>query len=180
MLDQILEELRLDSKLCKIDRGYKCGPEFGVVIGFTEEVVAVRKYDRDGLYDGLKVFLKSDIETLLYSGNEIAAITKFIQNRGDRLDKVEVDCSGFDRFIESACNTYGYVSVNIERDPIRFIGPVIGYDDDYLQIRNFGNPTRRDKQQVVIAKWTISSMDVDDIYSRNLMSIHTERIRVKR
>lgn len=177
MLNQILEELRLDCKLCKIDRGYKCGADFGIVVGFNDDVVCIKKYDRDGIYDGLKLFKKSDIETLLFNGNELAAITKFIQNHGVHVDKVEVDFSGFDAFIDSACETYGYVSLNNDRDNVSFIGPVIRYDGDFLQVRNFGNPTRRDKQNVVIAKWTISSIDVDDIYSRNLMSIHTEKLR---
>ena len=36
MLDQIIEELRLDCRLCRIDRGYKCGPDFacGANYGF--------------------------------------------------------------------------------------------------------------------------------------------------
>ena len=177
MLDQILEELRLDCRLSKIDRGYKCGVDFGIVVAFNDEVVAIRKYDRDGIYDGLKIFLKSDIETLLFGGNELVAIAKFIQNHGVRPDRAVIDCSGFDGFIASACETYGYVSLNNDRDNVRFIGPVIRHDDDYLQVRNFGNPTRRDKQNVVMARWTINSISVDDIYSRNLMSIHTERIR---
>lgn len=177
MLNQILEELRLDCKLCKIDRGYKSGADFGIIVGLNDDVVCIKKYDRDGIYDGLKLFQKSDIETLLYNGNELAAMTKFIQNRGADLNKVEIDFSEFDRFIDSACEKYGYVAVNNDRDNVSFIGPVIRYDDEFLLVRNFGNPTRRDKQNVVIAKWTINSIAVDGIYSRNLMSIHTEKLR---
>ena len=81
MLDQMLEELRLDCTLCRIDRGYKCGADFGIVVGFNDEVVCIKKYDRDGLYDGLKVFTKSDIETLQFGGNELCSRTKFIQRR---------------------------------------------------------------------------------------------------
>ena len=177
MLNGILEELRLDCKLCKIDRGYKCGVDFGIVIGFNDTVVCIKKYDRDGIYDGLKIFWKSDIETLVFNGNELSSITKFIQNRGAHLDPVEIDFSGFDAFMESACTKYGYVSLNNDSDNTSFIGPVVGHDDDYVHIRNYGNPTRRDKQNVVLSKGDIQSLDVDDIYARNLMSIHTENLR---
>lgn len=177
MLDQILEELRLDCKLCKIDRGYKCGVDTGIIIGFNDDVVCIKKYDRDGLYDGLKVFTKSDIETLKFSGNELTSLTKFIQNHGAHLEKVDVDFSGFDAFIDSACEKYGYICLNNDSDNTRYIGPVLKHDDDYVYIRNYGNPASRDKQHIVSVKWKFDSIDVDGIYARNLMSIHTDKLR---
>ncbi|MDF7801821.1 hypothetical protein P4C99_20250 [Pontiellaceae bacterium B1224] len=177
MLDKILEELRLDCKLCKMDRGYKCGADIGIIIGFNDDFVCIKKYDRDGLYDGIKLFRKSDIEELVYNGNELHSINKFIQNRGTHLEPVDLDCSGFDEFMESACGKYGYVSLNKDSDNTCYIGQVIGHDDDFVHILNYGNPSRRDKTNVVLAKWEIESMDVDDIYGRNLMSIHTHKIR---
>lgn len=178
MLDKILEELRLDCKLCKIDRGYKCGPDFGIIIGFNDDVVCIKKYDRDGLYDGLKVFTKSDIETVVFSGNDLQSRTKFIQNQGVNLDVVDVDFSGFDEFIDSACEKYGYVRLNNDSDNTSYIGPVLSHDEEYVYIRNYGNPTSRDKQYILSVKWNFDSIDVDSIYARNLMSIHTDKLRV--
>ncbi len=177
MLDQILEELRLDCRLCKIDRGYKCGADFGIVVGFNDDVVCIKKYDRDGMYDGLKVFTKSDIETLQFSGNELNSRTKFIQNHGAHLDQVDVDFSEFDAFIDSACEKYGYVVLNNDSANTCYIGPVLKHDDDFVYIRNFGSPASRDKQHIVSVKWKFDSIEVDSIYARNLMSIHTERLR---
>lgn len=177
MLNEILEELRLDCRLCKIDRGYKCGVEFGIIIGFNDKVVCIKRYDRDGIYDGLMIFTQSDIETLVFNGNELHSITKFIQNRGANLDEVDIDCSGFDEFIESASLKFGYVSLNNDSDNSSYIGRVINHDEDSIHILNYGNPTRRDKYDVVIAKWKIDSMVVDDLYSRNLMSIHAGKMR---
>lgn len=177
MLDQMLEELRLDCTLCKIDRGYKCGADFGIIIGFNDEVVCIKKYDRDGLYDGLKVFTKSDIETLQFSGNELHSRTKFIQNHGAHLDEVKVDWSGFDEFLDSACSVYGYVSLNNDSENSSYIGPVLKHDEEYVHIRNFGNPTCRDRQHIISVKWKFDSIEVDSIYARNLMSIHADKLR---
>ena len=177
MLDELLEELRLDCKLCKFDRGYKCGVDFGIIVGFNDEVVCIKAYDRDGLYDGVKIFSKPDLETVLFNGNELNSITKFIQTRGPCLAPVELDISGFDAFIDSAREKYGHVRLNNDSDNICYVGRVVEHDDEWLRVLTYGNAARRDKYTLVIAKWKIDSIAVDDILSRNLLSIHAGKIR---
>lgn len=177
MIDEILEELRLDCRLCKIDRGYKSGVDFGIVVGFNDDVVCIKQYDRDGIYDGLKIFTKSDIESLVFNGNELNSMTKFIQNRGANLDAVDVDYSGFDEFIDTACRKFGYARLNDDSGNCCFIGKVINHDEDNIHILTWGNPSQRDRFDVILAKWKVDSIAVDDLYSRNLMSIHSGKIR---
>jgi hypothetical protein len=172
MLNEMLEELRLDCKLCKIERGYKSAADYGIIVGFNDEWVCIKKYGRDGLYDGLKIFMKSDVEEIIFNGNELNARTKFIQNQGANLDPVDLDYSGFDEFMMSASKKYGYVCLNDDREDRCYIGPIIGFDEKYVHIKDHGNPTRRDRFDVLIAKSEIHSIDVDDVYERNLMSLY--------
>ena len=178
MLNHLLEEARLDCKLCNIDRGYKCGADIGIVIGFNDDVVCIKKYTRDGLYDGLKLFTKSDIETVHFNGSDLHSISTFIQNHGAHLKKVEIDISGFDEFVDSACRKYGYVSLNNDSNNTRFIGPVLKHDDDFVYIRNHEGPSNRDRQNVLVAKWTIDSLSVDSVQQQNLMSLFPKALRV--
>lgn len=172
MLDETLEELRLDCKLCKIERGFKDGTDYGIIIGFNEDVVCIKKYDQDGCYDGIKIFWKSDIEKLVFNGNQLNARTKFIQKRGANLEPVDLDYSGFDEFIESANNKYGYVCLNDDLGDNCYIGPIINLDDKYIHILDYGNTSRRDRTDVIIAKSEIQSIDVDDVYENNLVSLY--------
>ena len=172
MIQTILEMLKLDCKVCRIDRGYRSGPDWGIVVYYNSSVACIKKYDRDGLYTGLKLMWVSDIESITYNGNDMDARSRFISDRGLNLDPIALDCSGFDEFIDSATKQLGYVCLNDDKGENCYIGPVIAHDDDWIHILDYGNPSRRDKIDVVIAKSQIQSLSVEDLYDQNLMKLH--------
>ena len=171
MIDQILEKLKNENLLCHINRGYEDGEDHGFILDYNKETVCIKKYDRDGFYDGIKIFWKSDIEELKYGGNDLESRFKFIKNRGFNLDAVEIDISGFEKFLESASRMFGYVSVNNDEEHNCYIGPILGHDDRYIHMVNYGNPGKMDKNHVLIAKSEVHSLDVDGVYERNLISL---------
>lgn len=174
MIESILEELRLDCTVCRIDRGFKEGVDHGIIVSCNSGVVCIKKYDRDGLFDGIKMVRIDDIEHLRFNGNGLNARGRFIANNGINLEPIKVSVGGFDEFMESANRQYGYVCVNDDRAGSCYIGPLISHDDNWIHMVNYGSPDRRDRSNVLVAKEEIQSLSVDEIYHRNLLSLYVD------
>ena len=172
MITDILAELKLDSRLARFDRGYKDGVDYGMVLAQNGELVALRTFDRDGLYDGVKLVRIADIENIEWNGNNCGSRMKFITRHGLDFDAPDVDCASWDSFLDSASQRFGYVCLNDDRSANCWIGPLVSFDDDYVHLVNLGNPSRLDRTNTLIDRGQVTSMEVDSIYQRNLAGLH--------
>jgi len=172
MINNILETLMVDGELSRFDRGYKYGCDYGYILYHDSEIVTIRDYDQDGIYQGLRIFRTSQIENVGWNGNNMVARTKIIHKVGINADPVDVDITSFDAFLDTVNEKYGYVVVSNDRDEIAWRGPLIAHDSAFIHMINLGSPNRMDRTSCLIRKESVTSLSVDGVYERNLTMLH--------
>ena len=172
MINNILETLMVDGELSRFDCGYEYGCDYGYILYHDSEIVTIRDYDQDGIYQGLRIFRTSQIESVGWNGNNMVARTKIIHKVGINADPVDVDITSFDAFLDTVNEKYGYVVVSNDRDEIAWRGPLIAHDSAFIHMINLGSPNRMDRTSCLIRKESVTSLSVDGVYERNLTMLH--------
>ncbi len=173
MLLDTIEELQLDSRLVRIERSFTV--HFGFVLYSDYHIICMRIYDADGLYDGIRIFKASSIESVSWNGNLINSRMKMIERNGVELVMPDIKMKSYDDFISSANEHYGYVALYDEYASSSYIGPVHNFDDEWLRMTHWGSPACLDRVEKLIDKDEYQSIGVDSMYQRNLALLHQSR-----
>jgi hypothetical protein len=167
-----LKKLKLQEEMISIKRDSSDDDLTGIVEFVTDEVMALRLYTDEGLFDGFTLFEISQITEVLWGDREHKAIALLTQKYGEKrrltvtgqtLVEIAVELSK----IKSSIYLYhSYNEDNLD------LGKIISNDDEWLKLDTFGTIDTLSKSTKLIQVSSVVRVTVDSPYQDKLVELH--------
>lgn len=163
----------LDRVFVKIERpNYEAGGLIGIVVQQSEDFIELVKFDEAGEYDGLSIIRKDDVLSMRRGGNELSSFESLLRGRTGIVREGSVDLTSIRSVVESVFKQFGYLGVFQEEHDSAFdLGQVLAVDDDFVSISAYGTAKSLDRSNVLLRLDSISRVDVDGKYEKNILEI---------
>jgi hypothetical protein len=172
-----LKKLKLQEELVSINRD--CGDDdlTGIVEFVTEEVIALRLYTEEGLFDGFTLFEINQISEILWGDREHKAMALLIQKHGEKRRLTVTSETLLEIAIElSSVKNSIYLFHSFNEDNLDLC-KIISNDDEWLKLDVFGSIDTLSKSTKLIQSSSVLRITVDSPYQDKIVELHKSGIR---
>lgn len=171
-----LKKLKLQEELVSIKRDSSEDDLIGVVEFVTDEVLALRLYTEDGLFDGFTIFEISQITEVIWGDREHKSIARLTQKYGEKrrltvtaetLVEIAVELSGIKSSI--------YLYHDFNEDNLDLC-KIISSDEEWLKLDVFGTSDTLSKSTKLIQASSVLRVTVDSPYQDKLVELHQSKL----
>jgi hypothetical protein len=171
-----LKKLKLQEELISINRD--CGEDdlTGIVEFVTDDVIALRLYTEDGLFDGFTLFEISQITEVIWGDREHKAIALLTQKYGEKRRLTVTSTTLLEIAIElSSVKSSIYLFHSFNEDNLDLC-KIISSDDEWLKLDIFGTSDTLSKSKKLIQTSSILRVTVDSPYQDKMVELHKSDI----
>lgn len=167
-----LKKLKLQEEVVSLKRDSSEDDLTGIIEFVTNEVVALRLYTDDGVFDGFTIFEISQISEVMWGNRVHKAIALLIQKYGEKrrlsvtaetLIEIAAELSDIKT---SICLYHSFGEDNFD------ICKIIGRDQDWLKLDTFGTKKTLSKLTKLIQTSSLLRLTVDSPYQDKIIELH--------
>jgi hypothetical protein len=167
-----LKKLKLQEELISIKRDCSEDDLIGVVEFVTDEVLALRLYTEDGLFDGFTLFEIDQITEVLWGDREHKAIALLTQKYGEKRRLTVTGQSLVEIAIElSRIKSSIYLYHNYNEDNLDLC-KIISGDEEWLKLETFGTIDTLSKSTKLIQTASVFRVTVDSPYQDKIIELY--------
>lgn len=171
-----LKKLKLQEELISIKRDCSEDDLIGVVEFVTDEVLALRLYTEDGMFDGFTLFEIDQITEVLWGDREHKAIALLTQKYGEKRRLTVTGQSLVEIAIElSRIKSSIYLYHNYNEDNLDLC-KIISSDEEWLKLETFGTIDTLSKSTKLIQTASVFRVTVDSPYQDKIIELHQGKI----
>jgi hypothetical protein len=171
-----LKKLKLQEELVSIKRDCSEDDLIGIVEFVTDEVLALRLYTEDGLFDGFTLFEIDQITEVLWGDREHKAIALLTQKYGEKRRLTVIGQSLVEIAIElSRIKNSIYLYHNYNEDNLDLC-KIISSDEEWLKLDTFGTIDTLSKSTKLIQASAVFRVTVDSPYQDKIVELHQSEL----
>jgi hypothetical protein len=170
-----LKKLKLQEEMVSIKRDSSEDDLTGIVEFVTDEVVALRLYTEDGLFDGFTLFEISQITEVIWGDREHKSIALLTQKYGEKR-RLSVTGQTLSELAIELSNSKGsiYLYHDFNEDNLDLC-KIISSDEEWLKLDVFGSSDTLSKSTKLIQTSSILRITVDSPYQDKIVELHKSK-----
>jgi hypothetical protein len=171
-----LKKLKLQEELVSISRDCSEDDLTGFVEFVTDEVVALRLYTEEGLFDGFTLFEINQITQVNWGDREHKALALLTQKYGEKrrlsvtgqtLPEIAIELSN------SKSSVYLYYDFNEDNLDLC---KIISSDEEWLKLDTFGTSDTLSRSIKLIQASSVLRITVDSPYQNKMVELHQSEL----
>lgn len=167
-----LKKLKLQEEMVSIKRDCSEDDLTGIIEFVTNEVVALRLYTGDGLFDGFTIFEISQISEVLWGNREHNAVALLTQKYGEKR-RLSVTGETLLEIASELSNVKTSICLYTSFGEDNFdICKIISSDEDWLKVDAFGSIDTLSNLTKLIQTTSILRITVDSPYQDKVVELH--------
>jgi len=171
-----LKKLKLQEELVSIKRDCSDDNLTGFVEFVTDEVLALRLYTEDGLFDGFTVFEISQITEVIWGDREHKAMALLTQKYGEKRRLTVTGQSLIEIAVElSNIKSSIYLYQDYNEDNLDLC-KILSSDEEWLKLETFGTIDTLSKSTKLIHTSSVCRVTIDSPYQDKIIELHQSKL----
>lgn len=171
-----LKKLKLQEEMVSIRLESSDEELTGIVEFVNDEVIALRLYTDDGLFDGFTLFEISQISEVLWGDRLHKSIALLTQKYGEKKRLTVTGQTLLEIAVElSNIKSSLYLYHNFNEDDLDLC-KIISSDDEWLKLETFGTNDTLSKSTKLIQASSVLRITVDSPYQEKMVELHKSKL----